>query len=180
MQAPQTKGLLSGRESLTLQSQLGQRITKETMQYYGGSDKIKITPSLLAAQIKASQSYRKRVESEQAEKKKHDAMIRQEAEQSRKRAAEADKKAKVEEKRRKLEDEEKRLTDELKYDDVMLDGMSERASHAVRRAKNGSDLAEVKSALENADQMRKKMNGKREQLSQVSSQIKKLLLKSQK
>ena len=101
-------------------------------------------------------------------------MSRQEAEYSRKRADEAAEKAKLEEKKRKLDADEKRLTEELKYDEVMLDGMTERAKNSLK----SSNLAEAKSAIENADQMRKKIMKKREELSSVTSNIKKLLLKS--
>ena len=152
--------------------------TYKTVLLYGGSDKVKITPRprLLTAKVKASQTDQKRIESEYEEKKKPGAMLRQdqEAEYSRKRADEAAEKAKLEEKKRKLDADEKRLTEELKYDEVMLDGMTERAKNSLK----SSDLAEAKSAIESADQMRKKIEKKREELSNVTSNIKKLLLKS--
>ena len=148
--------------------------TYKTVLLYGGSDKVKITPRLLTAKVKASQTDQKRIESEYEEKKKPEATVRQEAEYSRKRADEAAEKAKLEEKKRKLDADEKRLTEELKYDEVMLDGMTERAKNSLK----SSDLAEAKSAIESADQMRKKIKKKREELSNVTSNIKKLLLKS--
>ena len=150
--------------------------TYKTVLLYGGSDKVKITPRLLTAKVKASQTDQKRIQSEYEEKKKPEAMLRQdqEAEYSRKKADKAAEKAKLEEKKRKLDADEKRLTEELKYDEVMLDGMTERAKNSLK----SSNLAEAKSAIENADQMRKKIKKKREELSNVTSNIKKLLLKS--
>merc|ERR1719226_339314 len=103
-------------------------------------------------------------------------MIRQEAEASRKRAAEMADQAKFDEKRRKLEKDEKSLSDELKCDEVMLDGLSERAQKA-------RSLAESKSANENANLLREKMKKKRDILTSKQLEIRKLLdskLKSKK
>ncbi len=164
----QTKMFLEARESLSLQSLFGQRITKEAILYYGGSDKVPITPALLIKQNMARQAYSVRLESERREKAAKEIERQAEKEASRKRAIEEAERADFASKKKKLEEEEKTLANQIKYDESVLEGIQDKAGKSI-------NLSEVKSAMSTAKVLRESIKRKRSELASVTAKKVKLL-----
>ena len=163
-----TKRLLQGRESMSLASVYGQKVTKDAIHFHGGSANVNITPSLLAAHFKAQSNYSKRVESEQKEKRKRELDLQAAAEASQRRAEERERKAKFDDKKTKLEAEEKQMNDSLKADEALYDGMMDRALKTT-------DPEQKNSALATANHLRETIKRKQADLTSVSGKIRKLM-----
>ena len=84
---------------------------------YGGTNKVPLTPTLVASHIQAHSKYRERVEREEKEKAQTEASIRLERDLKRKREADKEAKAEFDTKLKKYEDEESKLVNQLKFDE---------------------------------------------------------------
>ena len=94
---------------------------------YGGTNKVPLTPTLVASHIQAHSKYRERVEREEKEKAQTEASIRLERDLKRKREADKEAKAEFDTKLKKYEDEESKLVNQLKFDETRLSGLEDTA-----------------------------------------------------
>ena len=166
----QNKIVLQNRERMTLPSLIGQRVTKEAIRYYGGSDLVPITASLRAKQLGARHNYRMRLELEQKTKKATEQEHIVEREACRKRTAQEIEQRDFDSKRTKLETDEKSLRDGITFLNVQLQEM-------MLRAKNSTIMAEIHASMAAQLKLREQISEKETELQKNTTDMKKLLNK---
>lgn len=164
----QNKLILQSRESLSLQSLFGQRVTREAIKHYGGAEKVPISSALLAKHNAAHHAYRKRIEDEQKANRTREQDERDEREAARKRKIEEAERKDFDEKKKSLEAEEKELRDQLKFHNTMYDGMLQRAAAT-------NDPVEMKASIAAQRKQREVIVDKEKKLKDVSTNLKQLL-----
>ena len=107
-------------------------------------DKVEITASLVAEHNRARQQYRERIEKEKKEKERSDADIRRENERKRQREAEQAEKVDYATKKKRYDSDEAKLRDEIKFSEVRLTELEERAGKTTLQADYRSSLSGIK------------------------------------
>jgi hypothetical protein len=123
----QTQLMLDGKESLSLHSLLGQRVIKEELIYWGGSEKIPITPALIACFGCARSKYFNRKEKEKKEKEREELERNATLEKQKHRDMAEKKKEDYLKKKNDLENEEKNLKMQLTFDEKRMEELEEKS-----------------------------------------------------